>query len=84
MNIRDEILAIMVEVRDDIDFSKEEKLISSEILDSFDIISIMALISDRLNIELDPSEIDENTFDSLDKIVNFVTSSCKAANWERK
>ena len=43
----DELLSILKDIRPDVDFEHETKLIDEEILDSFDIISIVGELNDH-------------------------------------
>ena len=47
---REELMGILEETRPDIDFEKETALIDNELLDSFDIISIVSEINDAFDI----------------------------------
>lgn len=70
--MREEILIILKEIRGDIDFSKETKLLSDEIFDSFDIIALLASISEKLNIEIDVDDITEENFNSYESICKYL------------
>lgn len=60
-------------IRPDIDFFSVKGLISEEILDSFDVICILAFLSEEFNVDIDPDDVTEAYFDDLDKIVNLLT-----------
>lgn len=53
----DKLLEILSEVRPDVDFKNETKLIDNGILDSLNIMEIIAEISDEFDIELSPADI---------------------------
>lgn len=72
--MKEKILSIMEEVRPDIDFKNEKGLISEELLESFDLISIIALLQEEMDIEIDNKYITTENFDTLDAIVNLVES----------
>lgn len=64
----DKLLKILGEVRPDIDFAKENQLIDGEVLDSFDIITIVMEINDVFKIEIDPEDLEAENFNSAEAI----------------
>ena len=61
----DEILEILKEIRPDVDIENEEKLIDDGILDSFDIISIVADFNDRFDISIDVDDLEPDNFNTI-------------------
>ena len=70
--MRDKILEILNEVRPDIDFENETDLVSSNILESFDIVQIVAELSDEFDIEISPKELVAENFNSLEAIEELI------------
>ena len=68
-----EILNILEELNYEIDFSKDTALIDNGILDSFDIISIIASIYDVFGITVPPQEIIPENFNSAAALYAMVT-----------
>lgn len=68
--MKERIYNIMKEVRPDLDFEKEKKLISDEILDSFDVISIIATLSATFEVEIE--ELEEENLESIDAIESWL------------
>ena len=64
----DELLEILSDVRSDVDFENEESLIDDEILDSFDIISIVSEINDHFEIEINVNDLLPENFNSVEAI----------------
>lgn len=60
----DTILEILGALHPDIDFTTHEKLIDDNILDSFDIVSIIAEINDKLDVTITADEIIPDNFNS--------------------
>ena len=60
----EELLAIMSDVRPDLDFEKETALIDDGILDSFDIISIVSEVNVQFGIEIDVNDLLPENFNS--------------------
>ena len=70
--MRDQILEILTDIRPDIDFEKETKLIDDKILESFDIITIVGELNDAFDIEIGPKELIAENFNSLDALTEMV------------
>lgn len=64
----DKLLEILSEVRPDVDFKNETKLIDNGILDSLNIMEIIAEISDEFDIELSPADIVPANFNSAESL----------------
>ena len=70
--MRDQILEILTDIRPDIDFEKETKLIDDKILESFDIITIVGELNDAFDIEIGPKELVAENFNSLNALTEMV------------
>ena len=68
----DEVMRILEEARPDVDFEKETKLIDDEILDSFDIISIVGELNDEFDIEINVNDLLPENFNSAAAIFELV------------
>lgn len=68
----DEIMEILEEARPDVDFTKETRLIDDEILDSFDIISIVGELNDAFDIEINVNDLLPENFNSVEAIFELV------------
>ncbi len=62
--MREDVLQILQEIRQDVDFEKETKLIDDGILDSFDIVSVIAEISQEFDIKIGAEHIVPENFNS--------------------
>ena len=60
----EKLLEIMSEIRPDVDFTTEDKLIDDDILDSFDIISIVSEVNDQFQIEINVNDLLPENFNS--------------------
>lgn len=60
----EQLLEILQEIKGGVDFTTEEGLIDNEILDSFDIISIVGELEDAFDIEITPVDIVPENFNS--------------------
>lgn len=60
----DELLELLAEVRDDVDFENCETLIDDGIIGSFDIIQIIASINETFDIEIPATQVIPKNFNS--------------------
>ncbi len=68
----DKLLEILKEVRPDVDFENETALIDDGILDSFDVVSIISEIDDKLGVQIRIKELEPENFNSAEAILNLV------------
>ena len=64
----DEIIEILSGLHPDIDFETEDNLVDNKILDSFDIVSLIAEINDNFDIAISAEEITPENFNSAENI----------------
>lgn len=64
----EELLRIMSEIRPDVDFSTATQLIDNEILDSFDIVSMVSEINDAFAIEINVNDLLPENFNSAEAL----------------
>lgn len=72
--MKNTILEILQDLRSDVDFENETKLIDNGILDSFDIVSLVAELSDEFDVEITPKDLIPSNFNSVDAITKLVES----------
>lgn len=70
---RQELMEILEETRPDIDFENEKALIDNELLDSFDIISIVSEINDAFDISINVNDLLPENFNSVEAILALIT-----------
>jgi len=63
-----ELLDILQEMHDDIDFATHKTLIDDNVIDSFDIITLIAEIDDRMGVRIPPEELVPENFNSYTAI----------------
>ncbi len=68
----EELLELLKEVRDDVDFEKEEKLIDDKILTSFDIIQIISAIDEEYDVAVPATQIIPANFNSAKAIYDMI------------
>ena len=68
----EELLKIMSGIREDIDFTKVTKLIDDELLDSFDIISIVSEVNEHFGIEINVDDLLPENFNSAEALYQLI------------
>ena len=68
----DEILAILQDLHPDVDFETCDTLIDYGILDSFDIVTIIAEISDAFDVKIGAEQIVPENFNSAEALWDLV------------
>ncbi len=69
----EELIRIMSEIRPDLDFTLEDKLIDDDILDSFDIIAIVSEVNDFFGIELNVNDLLPENFNSAEALYELIS-----------
>lgn len=62
----DKLLEILENMRPDIDFGSEKKLVTDRLLESFDIISLVTEIGDEFDVKVKPADLVPENFDSVE------------------
>ncbi len=63
-----ELIEILSELHDDVDFATETGLIENGILNSLDIVSIITEVADRFDVMIPAEEIMPENFDSAEAL----------------
>lgn len=75
----EKLLKTLMEVRPDVDFKNEKKLIDEEVLDSFDIIAIVNGINEAFEIEIDIDDLEPDNFNTIEAMYELI---CRLQNEE--
>ena len=70
--MKNKVLEILEGVRPDIDYASEDNLVDGGVLESFDIVAIIAQFESEFNIEVEPQYLTAVHFNSLDAMVSLV------------
>ena len=70
--MREKILEILTDINSDIDFENEDALIDDELLDSFDIVSLVGELNDTFYINITVIDLVPENFNSIDSMVALV------------
>lgn len=72
--MKEKVREILMDLRPDVDFDHEEALIDGNVLESFDIVSLVAELGDEFGIAIKPKHLVPENFNSLDAITALVES----------
>jgi len=62
----DKLYKLLAEIRPDVDFAAETKLVSDGILDSFDIVAVVSEINDAYGVSIGVMDLLPENFDSAE------------------
>ena len=69
----EDLIKILSEIKPGVDFEEEENLMEDEILDSFDIVSLVAKIDEEFDVEITPKDLVPENFKSAKTIYDLIT-----------
>ena len=72
MPIMEELMEILSNLHPDIDFETEERLVDDKILDSFDIVSLIAEINETFDIAITAKDILPENFNSAKALYSLI------------
>lgn len=68
----EQLQTILEEIRPDIDFTQEKKLIDDGLLDSVDIIAIVTAVNDSYDVEINVQYLLPEHFNSMEAIYHLI------------
>ena len=71
--MRETVLEILEEIREDIDFENETKLADDRLLSSLDIVTIVGKFNDEFDVEISVEDLEPENFNSVDAMVELIT-----------
>lgn len=72
MNTKEIILDILQELHEDVDFKEEKALVTSKVLDSFDLVSLVSELSDEFDIQITAKDFVEENFNTVEALTAMV------------
>ena len=69
----EELMNILTNLRPDIDFNTADKLIDDEILDSFDIITLVGEVNDAFDVQIGVEDLLPENFNSAAAMMALIT-----------
>ncbi len=70
--IRETLLEVLTDLHPDVDFTAEKGLADKKIIDSFDIVTLIAKIDDEFDVAISADKIIPENFNSLDALAALV------------
>ena len=70
--MREKLLALLEDIRPDVDFEHEKKLIDGKVLDSFDIISIVQEMNDTFDVEINVEDLEPDNFNTIEAMIELI------------
>lgn len=67
--MKEKVMDILMDLRPDVDFENEAKLITNGVLESFDIMSLVAEFEDEFDVKIRPKDLVAENFNSVDAMV---------------
>ena len=67
-----DILAVLKDLKDDVDFENAKDFVEEGLLDSFDIVNLVGALEDDLDIEISGRDIIPDNFVSVEAIENML------------
>lgn len=61
----EKMMKILQEIRPDVDFANEKKLIDDGILDSFDIIQVVMELNEAFEVEINVEDLEPDNFNTV-------------------
>lgn len=71
-SMREKILAVLNEIRPDVDFVNEKRLIDDSILDSFDIISVVNEFNNTFDVDIDVEDLEPDNFNTIEAMQELI------------
>ena len=68
----EKVLEILMDVRPDVDFMNETRLIDDGILDSFDIIAVTAGFNEEFDVEIPIDELEPYNYNTVEAIWDLI------------
>lgn len=68
----EKLIAILTKIKPGVDFENETDLIDRHILESFDIIRLVTMISDEFDVEISPMDILPENFNSAESMMALI------------
>lgn len=68
----EKLLEILGEIRPDVDFANEKKLIDDGILDSFDIIQVVMALNENYGIEINVEDLEPDNFNTVGSMAQLI------------
>lgn len=68
----EKLMKILKELRPEVDFEKNDKLIDGGVLDSFDLVALIGELNEAFEVDIEFDDIDAENFNSVKSIMALV------------
>ena len=72
--MKEQLLEILEDLRPEVDFETETALVTDGILDSFDIVSLVAQLNDEFDVTIGVDDLEPENFDTVDAMIALIES----------
>jgi hypothetical protein len=73
--MREDIMAMLLELRPEFDFAESDDFVMDGFLDSFDIISLSSMLEEKFGVKIDGLDIVPENYASIDAIIALIKKS---------
>lgn len=70
--MKEQLLKILTELRPDVDFESETALVTDGILDSFDIVSLVAELNGEFDVTIGVDDLEPENFDTVEAMLELL------------
>lgn len=70
--MKETLMEILNDLRPDVEFEKETKLIDDGILDSFDIVSLVSELNSEFDVEINVMDLEPENFNTVDAMMELI------------
>ncbi len=70
--MKEKLMEILEELRPDVDFEEEKRLIDDSVLDSFDIVSLVSELNDAFEIDIQVENLLPENFNSAENMLKLI------------
>lgn len=70
--MNEQLMDILIDLRPDVDFDTEDQLVTNGILESFDIVSLVAALTEEFDIEIQAKDLLPENFNSAAAMLRMI------------
>ncbi len=70
--MKEKLMEILQELRPEVDFESEKELIDGGVLDSFDIVTLVAQLNEEFDIEINVEDLMPENFNSVEAMLELI------------
>ena len=70
----EDVIGMLEDIQEDIDYEEEDGLIDNDLLDSFDILAIVSAVDEEFDVEIPAKEITPDNFNSAEALHQLIVS----------